>query len=158
MELAGEVKAGQFVSGLSGPQFACPEALGLMERGLPEHAVFWMNACDPASACARAPDPTGSSLPPRLPSTHLVYQGRELVLVSRRGGRDLEIRVGPEHPRIAEHLELFRSMVERHVGPRNSVVVERINGEIATHSPFASSLARFGFARDYRRLILRSAG
>jgi ATP-dependent Lhr-like helicase len=48
MELRGEVRRGYFVTGLSGAQFALPEAVERL-RAAPGDAVFLLNAADPAN-------------------------------------------------------------------------------------------------------------
>ena len=49
MELSGEILVGHFFSGIPGPQFMSHRAFRQLPRGLPEDAVFWMCATDPAS-------------------------------------------------------------------------------------------------------------
>ena len=83
MELSGEVLSGYFFEGPAGPQFISQEAFRMLQEPLPQDTVFWINATDPASLCGVA---LPSALPPRVPSTYLVYQGSRLVLVARSDG------------------------------------------------------------------------
>jgi ATP-dependent Lhr-like helicase len=155
MELAGEVTSGLFFHGPLGPQFASFSALRTLEQELPEDAVYWMCASDPASPCGgRVP---GLDLPPRLKSTHLVFEGQVLRLVSRRGGRAVDIHAPPDHPRMEEILGVFKHLVGRQVEPQNHVITDTVNGTAAAASEYAPALMRLGFTRDYKRLVLRAA-
>jgi len=95
MELSGEVMAGIFFHGIPGPQFISHQAFRNLQHKLPEDAVYWMNATDPASLCGIQLDSIRGSLPPRLSGTHLVYRGTKLVFISRRNGRELTFNVPP---------------------------------------------------------------
>jgi ATP-dependent Lhr-like helicase len=155
MELGGEIVSGRFFEGIQGLQFASPEAFEELKAGLPEEAVYWVNAADPASLCGAEPEALRGVLPPRVPSTHVVFRGGEVALVSRRHGRELEMRVPVGDPALQEYLGVFRVMVDRDVRPLSAVHVETINGEPAPRSPYAKSLLTFGFQEDYKRLTLR---
>jgi len=65
LELGGEALSGQFFEGVPGLQFCSPDALRLLKRPLPEDAVYWMNAADPASLCGIPLE----GLRPALPGT-----------------------------------------------------------------------------------------
>ena len=69
MELSGELLAGYFFTGIEGPQFISPEAFRLLQKGLDEDAVYWLNASDPVSLCGIGPEPLRAGLPARVPST-----------------------------------------------------------------------------------------
>ncbi|HEX7371739.1 MAG TPA: ATP-dependent helicase, partial [Thermodesulfobacteriota bacterium] len=88
MELSGEVLAGYFFEGIAGPQFISPQAFRRLRRTLPEEPVFWINAAVPASLCGTQLEILKGKLPPRVASTHLVYHGTRLVMVSKRYGKD----------------------------------------------------------------------
>ena len=95
MELSGEVLAGQFFDGVPGLQFASPAAFRRLEEGLPDDAVVWMSAADPASPAGLGLDALQGRYPARLPSNHLVFHGPRLVATSARHGAELEIHVEP---------------------------------------------------------------
>ena len=154
MELSGEITAGWFFKDIPGPQFYCPAALRVLNRPLPEDAVYWMNAADPASLCGTGIEALRGNLPSRLPSTHLVYRGPELVLVSRRTGKDLEFMVSPDHPGIGDFLNFFTVLLTRAFQPVKRITVETINGEKALDSPYLPALRAFGFKRDYNGIVL----
>ena len=46
MEFSGELYAGYFFAGLSGLQFIGKEAYRLLQAGLNEDCIYWLNACD----------------------------------------------------------------------------------------------------------------
>ncbi len=153
LELSGEVLSGYFFEGLPGPQFISHDAFRLLRDPLPESSVFWINAVDPASLCGLSVD-TGEPLPARVASTHLVYRGSRLVLVSKRFGRNLEIRIAPEHEHLSDCFALFKDLLTRDFNPLPRIVVEHINGEIASRSPYAPALKLFGFRTVQKRLEL----
>ncbi len=145
MELSGEILSGYFFEGISGPQFISHEAFRILQDPLPQGAVFWINAVDPASLCGLSMEPIKAGLPPRIASTHLVYHGSRLVMVSRRLGKGLEIFVGPDDTRLPEYFSLFKDMLSREFKPMHNVTVETVNGEPVLRSPYAQALSRFGF-------------
>jgi ATP-dependent Lhr-like helicase len=158
MELSGEVVTGRFFEDVPGIQFASLAAARALAGDLPADAVYWLNATDPASACGIDLPALKSRLPSRLGTTHLVFLGRRVVLVSRRGGKDVDISVEPDHARLTEFMGVFRHMVGRSVQPMPKVKVEHINGIDAADSPFADAFKQFGFRRDYKLLVLWRMG
>ena len=73
LEARGELRGGRFIEGLSGEQFALPEAIGLLRQARrAEPAQQWLSvsACDPANLL-------GSVLPgervPRVPGNRVLY-------------------------------------------------------------------------------------
>ncbi|MBP6875072.1 MAG: DEAD/DEAH box helicase [Candidatus Eisenbacteria bacterium] len=154
MELSGEIVTGRFFEGIPGVQFCARTALPVLSGALPEDAIYWMNATDPASLCGRGIAALAGELPPRVHSTHLVFCGRQVVLVSRGSGRALEIRVAPDHPRLGECLTVFSHLLRRPARPLTRVVVEKINGEDAAFGPHAQALREAGFQADFKSLVL----
>lgn len=152
MEMSGELIAGNFFTGIPGLQFVSREAYRLLERGLHRDSVFWLNAADPASLCGSGLEGLRESLPSRVQSTHLVYHGPRLVLVSRRYGKELEFRVEADHPELERYLTLFGTLVSRDFNPLKRATVEKINDEPAKDSPYAEALRRFGFQESYTGL------
>ncbi|NZA28525.1 DEAD/DEAH box helicase [Luteimonas sp. SJ-92] len=74
LEARGEIRGGRFIAGLSGEQFALPEAVGLLRsvRRRPDSgALVCVAACDPLNL-------TGTLLPgakvPRLPGARVLYR------------------------------------------------------------------------------------
>ena len=155
MELAGEVLAGRFFDDIPGPQFISHQAFRQLQRQRPDEAVYWVNAADPVSLCGLQLDAVRGTLPKRVPSTHLVYRGAEVVVTSLRHGRDLTFSLPPDDGDLPECLGLFRHLLTRALQPIRQIVVERINGEWASESPYLDAL-RIGFdARlDHHDVIL----
>jgi ATP-dependent Lhr-like helicase len=154
MELSGEILSGYFFKGLPGLQFITHPAFNRLRNGLPRDAIYWLNAVDPASTCGLKLDNLPGNMPSRLPSTHLVYHGNKLVVVSRRGGRDLRIFVSPESPHLTEYLQFFKTLVTRDYKPEKAIRIERINDLEVNLSPYSDELCRFGFVKDYKTLTL----
>lgn len=142
MELSGELVAGQFFEGIDGLQFMSPEALQQFGRPLPQEAVFWINAIDPASLCGLDLAPLKGALPRRLPGVHLVYHGPRPVVVSQAMGARLTVRVSPDHPRLGDYFAFLHHLLTRAVMPLRSIRIRRINdAPAATQNAYAAVLA-----------------
>ncbi len=156
MELSGEVLSGYFFDGLPGLQFMAPKAFQELKQGLAKDDVYWLNATDPASVCGLGIDELSGVLPARRPSTHLVYHGTRLVLVSQRNGGELDIRVDPGDPNLERYFEVLKHLLTRQFSPRRSITVEAINDAPADKSPYAATLAElFSTTREAGKLKLR---
>ena len=155
MELSGEVMAGIFFHGIPGPQFISHQAFRNLQHKLPEDAVYWMNATDPASLCGIQLDSIRGSLPPRVSGTHLVYRGTKLVFISRRNGRELTFNVPPDDPRLPEYMGVLRHLLTRQFQPVKRIAIETINDEKAPQSPYVDALrTSFDILIDYRNVNL----
>ncbi|MDR0311973.1 MAG: DEAD/DEAH box helicase [Treponema sp.] len=167
MELAGELIAGRFFSGINSLQFAPPSITRELEEAEAEQGIYWMNAADPASPCGI---PALSSLfenskiklPARLPSSRICFKGTEIIAVSTRNGKDLELDLDQERvprdieltvlePRVLDFISYPR---HRSVYPETKIVIEKINGESAAMSVFAEKLKDLGFVSDRGKLVL----
>jgi len=156
MELSGELVTGQFFEGIAGLQFASPEAFRILRMGLPDDAVYWINAADPASLCGVAVEGLKANLPKRLASTHLVYHGPRLVVVSERRAKRITFYTEPSHPRTRDYLDVFGHMLGRSFLPHASLCVETINGVAATGSPYLEVFrTRFDVAPSPQHVTLR---
>ena len=150
MELSGEILSGHFFEGIPGAQFISHEAFRFLNDPLPEEAIYWMNATDPASLCGVRSEALRNGLPSRLPSSHLVYCGRRLVLVSRRNGGALEFSIPPDDPRLPECLRFTKVLLGREFLPEKILSVETINGKPALESEYGGALKEFGFQRYHK--------
>jgi len=161
MELSGEVLAGQFFAGVPGLQFASPDAFRTLRDGLlPDDAVYWMNARDPASLAGvdlpELKDALGGLLPERREGNTVVFHGDRLVLTARRRGKTLDIQVAPDHPRLDDYLDFLKVLLTRDFAPRKLIEVEEINGEPAPESPYLPVLRRiFSTTVEPRSVKLR---
>lgn len=154
LELSGELVTGRFFTGVPGVQFASPEAVHLLETGLPEEASWWISAADPLSPCGSGLPCFGGLRPPRLPGNHLVFQGRRLMVVSKQEGRELLIPAGPEDPALPGWLSFLKILISRSFLPLKQVRTETVNGEPVLTSPYRDILREIGFRPDYRGLVL----
>ncbi len=156
MELSGEVLAGQFFDDVPGLQFAAPAAFRRLEEGLPDDAVVWMSAADPASPAGLGLEALQGCYPARLPSNHLVFHGPRLVATSARHGAELQIHVPPEHPLLGDYLAVLKHLLTRQFDPRRGVTVETVNGEPAATGGYAAKLIElFEASREAGALKLR---
>ncbi len=155
MELSGEVLAGHFFAGVQGLQFMSHAGFRELQRGLPQDSVYWLSAADPASLAGVPVEGLKGELPSRLVSNHMVYHGRKLVLISKRRGRELEIRCTVEHPHLPQVFEVLKNLLTREFQPLKAIDVETINGEPATASPYADGLRQiFRVTREPQSLKL----
>ncbi|MDR3148342.1 MAG: DEAD/DEAH box helicase, partial [Treponema sp.] len=152
MELAGELVAGRFFSGIASLQFASPGILRELEEAeeFADRDFYWINAADPASPAALDIAGLDPRLPARSPRNRLYYRGRELIAVSLRNGKDLRLF----NPPTETLLRLLKAPRTRTTNPEKKLVVETINGLDAAHSPYAGPFTEAGFIADRGRLFL----
>ncbi len=136
LELGGEVVAGHFVDGVIGLQFATHQTIRRLRDGLGEDRIWWINALDPTSPCSLGLDLPDWPLPRRVPGNHLVFHGRELVMVSERRGAELTIRVAPDHPDLPSYLSFLVALLTRLEQPVKRIDLESVNGEPASSSGY----------------------
>jgi ATP-dependent Lhr-like helicase len=155
MELSGEVMTGYFFEGIPGPQFISHEAFRRLGKKLPEETVYWMSAMDPASFCGIPLEGLKATLPRRVMGTHLVYHGSRLVLVSHRNGSTLTFHVSPDVSCIDEYLGVLHHLLNRKFLPMRRIVIETINEEAASRSPYLDALRRgFDVSAGHRKVTL----
>ncbi|MDR2617816.1 MAG: DEAD/DEAH box helicase [Treponema sp.] len=157
MELAGELTAGRFFSGINSLQFASPHIAEELEQAEQEQGVYWMNAADPASPSGlsiEGLEKPGREFPNRLPSSRLCFRGAELLAVSNRGARDLLIFIPPDDPAIMEAMAFVKLPRLRAVQPEIKVVIEKINGKTAASGEYAEVFRHLGFVNDRGMFVL----
>jgi ATP-dependent Lhr-like helicase len=155
MELSGEILSGQFFKDIPGPQFILPRAFQKLQANLPEDAIYFMNAVDPASVCGIPLPAIKQRFPKRLPATCLVFKGSSLKLVSLGNGKDLMIHAesGDEH--LVQYLVCLKHLLTRPVKPLKKITIETINGEPAGKSPYLKDFQTvFDVLPDYRKIII----
>lgn len=135
MELAGELLAGHFFKGLSGPQFISPQALSRLQSHAPPES-FWLNATDPASPCGLSLDWDG--LPARRPGNYLSFIDGRLALSIENNGARLRFHIEPNHPKIDAATAPLQYLARR----RRRIAVQTINGIPARQSPYLPCLDR----------------
>jgi len=146
------VRRGYFVAGLSGAQFALPEAVELLREGESEGdaALVVLPTTDPANVYALPLAPGTAADPlarPRGAGALLVTRAGRIVLASEGRGARLRVREGATP---AEVRDAARALAERLAergarGRRQDVIVETVDGERAAASPHAEALRAAGF-------------
>ena len=151
LEFRGEVQRGYFVAGLAGAQFALPEAIELLRApgdSTDATEVVVMAANDPANAYA-LPVVGGAIDPltrPRGPGALLITLGGRVIMTSERKGS--RVRIATDAPEVEVRAAVAAFI--RHFAPpqgsmrRRDVLVETIDGEKATRSPWAGVLRECG--------------
>ena len=172
MEMRGELRRGYFVRGLSGVQFALPEAVErLREWNEPgaegAEALILLNACDPAnfygsaintaqagSETAQAPEaPEVGSLArfSRLPSNYVVLQHGLSILLYEHGSARWTTLPQADPSLLCRAVQLCLESLTREGGlcsrPRR-VLVTSWNGEVPIGSAAQPLLESLGFRRE----------
>jgi ATP-dependent Lhr-like helicase len=162
MEFRGEVRRGYFVRGLAGAQFVRPDAVEELRAAAAaadgaDLPVVVIAASDPASPYNLPPAPGVQPDPltrPRGRGSLLVTRGGRVLLAVE--GRGRSIRVRPEltdeelfaaAAALAEHLT--RGVARRR---QRDLVVERVDGDVATAGSHVDAFMRAGFRRTAREL------
>jgi len=155
LELAGELYAGRFFEGLEGPQFIDPAAFALfMELDSASAGPFWINALDPVASALYAAVPREGLLPARTATARICVSGGRVVAVSTRSYRELSVVAGADPADLDAVFSLFRAARSRAVRPEGRVIVDSVNGEPASRSPFAAALRASGLESDRGRMVL----
>ncbi len=160
MEEAGKVRRGYFVEGLGGAQFAYPGTVDRLRRirdSAREGAVHVLSATDPAQPYGwLIPWPEyeddGGKSPRRVAGATVVLVDGAPVLYLARGARKLRIMADAVEGAIDRAMEALPELARRR--PRRRILLEKVNGETATSSPFVGQLESVGFVPEYRALRL----
>jgi ATP-dependent Lhr-like helicase len=94
-------------------------------------------------------------LPPRVASTHLVYRGKDLKVVSKRNGKELSFLVPHGDPDLPCYFISLHHLVTRKFQPLRRITIETINDEKATESPYVPALRRaFDVSVDPKEVVI----
>ncbi|HVX39373.1 MAG TPA: hypothetical protein VHB25_07335, partial [Gemmatimonadaceae bacterium] len=148
LEFRGEVRRGYFVRGLSGAQFALPQAVEMLRAtdADAEPAAIVMAASDPANVYSLPAPGEAARDPfvrPRSRNALLVtIDGVVIVIAERRGGR-VAIRPDTDASLVTRAAKVLVS----HLAERSSrdLILETIDGEPATASRHAQSFVDAGY-------------
>ncbi len=154
MEMQGEIRRGYFVQGLSGMQFATPDAYRLMEeiktlRSDGDDPII-LSACDPANPYGSGLDAgeTSNDMPriSRIPGNYIIFvSGIPTVWIENFGAR-IHYTTGLE---IAVKCILCLVDHIRSAYPeKNDIVVEYCNQRRPSETDAAGMLRSAGFYRD----------
>jgi ATP-dependent Lhr-like helicase len=169
LELTGELRRGYFVEGLSGAQFALPEAIPLLQDvQLPSSAtapVVLLHSLDPANLYgAGAPfdiallDGGTRPLVRRAGNWLTLRAGRPVLLVEAHG-RKLTALASASRDDIATAVSCLPQILEagRARSTRHKLTVDEWNNQPVTASEGREFLERAGFVRDYQAMTLYAA-
>jgi ATP-dependent Lhr-like helicase len=166
MELAGEVRRGYFVEGLSGAQFALPEAARqLQELHLPSTAAapaVLLHSMDPANLYGSGapfdiPLLDGGTRPLlRRPGNWLVVRAGRPVLLIEQQGKRLTALASASREDVSAAVACLPGILDNRRGPsaRHKLTVEEWNGRPVTSSEGREPLEAAGFVRDYQAMTL----
>ena len=143
MEMRGELRRGYFVAGLSGLQFALPEAVEELRAvaAAPDDSPVVLNASDPANLYGSE---VGAPIPfARLPSTHVVLIGGQPLLVAEDSGKRIKVQPAANEAVISGALEAYFARAQT----QRRIVVEQWNDEPVLGSAGENILRTFGFQR-----------
>jgi ATP-dependent Lhr-like helicase len=168
LELAGEVRRGYFAEGLSGAQFALPEAVErLHDQHLPSTASappVLLHSLDPANLYGSAapfdiPLLDGGSRPfLRRPGNWLVLRSGRPVLLVEGKGRRLTALASASHDDLTAAVACLPGILDNPAASgKHKLMVEEWNGEPVTAGVGRELLAAAGFVRDYQGMTLYAA-
>ena len=149
MELSGEIVAGLFFHGLSGPQFAAPAAIRQLQRSRAVDS-FWVNAADPVAPTALGID-WPAPLPHRRTNNYLAFHRGSVVLTAENHGRRLGFARDLEGDAFGSAVALLTHLLT----VRRKIPIDSIDAAPPNESPYLPRLADvFEVARDHRRVEL----
>jgi len=169
LEWRGEIRRGYFVSGLSGVQFALPEALQLLENmsrvpAAEDAAPVLLNSLDPALPYGGGLDPglmtfDGSPLKVvRSASNHLLLVDGDVILVCENhfqrlwAIKELSEFMWQETIQILKRYLKMPDPLKR----GNRIEIHQVNNVPAAASPWTEYLINSGFEKDGDHLVLWS--
>ncbi|MCL2243566.1 MAG: DEAD/DEAH box helicase [Treponema sp.] len=153
MELAGELTAGRFFAGINSLQFASQSIAAELEQAENFSGIYWMNASDPASPAGLDVEGLGYTLCARSSNNRIYFKGAELIALSCKNCKELQIFTGADDPDMEQLTSLFKIPRTRTVLPENKLIVETINGQTAAQSGYAECFKNAGFVSDRGKLI-----
>lgn len=174
LEMTGEVRRGYFVEGLSGAQFALPEAVSTLERSLSvsldQEPTLLLHSCDPANLWGRGaplyarPDRAAEEVDAvedptlrRRPRNWLVVRGGRPVLLVEQDGKRLSTWPDARPADVALAVQSLGDVLRTGHGLnlRGKLCVELWNGmPVLEDEQARQCLEAAGFVRDYQALSL----
>jgi ATP-dependent Lhr-like helicase len=165
MEMRGEIRRGYFVKGLSGMQFALPEAIEALRQSRTESRegmpLLLLNSCDPANPygpgieLSATATQTGAVRLTRLAGNYLIFsRGSPVLLIENYGSRLWTLSI--QDPDVMyKGLQLFVSMLRLppSLRPFREITIESVDSVRASESPAASMLRSLGFRRDQNQTM-----
>jgi ATP-dependent Lhr-like helicase len=153
MELSGEILSGHFFEGITGIQFISASAFLKLQKGLPADALYWMNAIDPSSLCGIGIDALKATLTERIGSSHLIFHGQNLVMISKKSGAAIECKFTEDCTEGAMYCSMLKKIPFRTGAGGKPLRIETINGEQVLKSAHTRLFIEAGFLREYKYLV-----
>jgi ATP-dependent Lhr-like helicase len=143
LEWRGQARRGMFVAGMSGVQYALPDAVEQLRAGGAESgggSLYVLNATDPANIFGGE---AGELKFARVPSTYLVLSDGQPVLVAQENGERLTL---PPETRAEQQGAALETFFRRPGAARHTIVTEW-NGAPVLKGPGEALLKELGFYR-----------
>jgi ATP-dependent Lhr-like helicase len=148
LEFRGDVRRGYFVRGLSGAQFALPQAIELLRADDPRGDAVVISATDPANVYTlpMSQDPSRDPfVRPRSRGALLVLVRGTVVMIADRRGSRIVVRPDTSDEIVALATKaLLARLLEQ---SDRDIVVETIDGQPASGSRFIDVFRDAGFRR-----------
>ncbi|MBY0527268.1 MAG: DEAD/DEAH box helicase [Gemmataceae bacterium] len=169
MELSGEVRRGYFVEGLSGAQFALPEAVQMLQdTALPSTVtapVLLVHSLDPANLYGSGapfdiPLLDGGTRPLlRRAGNWLVLRAGRPVLIIEQQGKKLTALPSASREDVSAAVTQLPGILagDRGLSARHKLSVVEWNGQPVTGTEGRELLEAAGFVRDYQQMTLYAA-
>ena len=154
MEMQGEIRRGYFVQGLSGMQFALPEAVQMLDeiksRPTKNDGPIVLNACDPANPYGTGIDhgitPELDVRTSRVAGNYIIIEnGIPITWIEHYGTRIFYTQFTQS---VSTGVTHFINHLRTAYPERNEIVVEYCNGRRPSESDAADQLRTLGFYRD----------
>ncbi len=167
MEWRGEVRRGYFIEGLSGLQFALPEALDLLldvaaDENKANNQPLMLSTIDPAL-------PFGGAVPwnlydvrnqpvdvTRSAANHLIFIDETPVFYCENYGARLTALTKIEDHHLMAVIDLLKNWLRlpETLRPRKRLEIESIDGQAASEHPWHKDFVKGGFEQDRKKLVL----
>ncbi len=167
LEWQGEIRRGYFVAGLSGLQFALPEALETLEKitrrpARPKTRPILLSSLDPALPFGGGIDwgvIDSGGRPQKIvrsASNHLVFADGRVILVCERYFQRLFVLDNLHRHTWQKLARIFRGYLKmpNPFKPGNRIEIQQINNRPAAASAYAGPLLKAGFEKDDTKLVL----
>lgn len=154
MEMRGELRRGYFVEGLSGMQFALPDAVRMLDdvKSHPPKSpeITLLSACDPANPYGVGIDhgiaPELNVRVSRVPGNFLILEnGTPIVWIEHYGAR---LFYPAFTASAAAGIQNFIQHLRSAYSTRNEIILEYCNGRRPSETEAADQLRTLGFYRD----------
>jgi ATP-dependent Lhr-like helicase len=155
LEMRGEVRRGYFVEGLSGVQFAKPEAVDqLRAEPRAEAPVIVLSASDPANVQNLPLDPErrDSFARVRGRGAWIATISGLVVLVAESRGKAMRVRPGMSEADVTRAAKAMADHLVRRGSRPRDLVVDTINDEPAARSGVYPAFAAAGYRRTTRAI------